>query len=224
MMTGSIDRSIAFMVFPAVLFYSAVRLHRRPFIIFSGCVLLVVNGALIFPWHPLREHSPGTAGIVLLNFVLLSLSAVGRLLQNDLLEGDQSAIIPTRPAPSRSIKGTILIVDDNETILYILNKSLSAEGYKIFPFSSVLALTEWMRNRPESFDLLITDYFLTESDGRIVIEQARKILPSVPIILISGYPLNKLSFDSEYYTNVEFMQKPFSAQDMLEKVERMIHS
>jgi CheY-like chemotaxis protein len=221
-MSGSTDRSIAFMVFPAVLFFSAIRLHKYPFIIFSGCVLVVVNGAFIFPWHPLQAHSLGTGGIVLLNFILLSFSAVGRLLHNDLLAGDKSVNVPSQPSPSRSIKGTILIVDDNETILDILNKSLSAEGYKIFPFSSVLALTQWMQNPPESFDLLITDYFLTESDGRIVIEQARKILPSVPIILISGYPLNKLSFDSEYYTNVEFMQKPFSAQDMIEKIERMI--
>jgi CheY-like chemotaxis protein len=224
MMTGMTDRSIAFMVLPVVLFFSAIQFHSRPFIIFSAGLFVLMNAALIVSWHPVQSLLLGAGGIVLLNFILLSVAAVGRLLYHERSAAPESMTAPVHPVSPRSYKGTILIVDDNEKILDILDKSLNAEGYKVFPFSSVLALTEWIQNPPERFDLLITDYFLNESDGRIVIEQVRKILPAVPIILISGYPLNKLSFDSEYYRNVTFMQKPFSAQDIIETIERMIQS
>jgi CheY-like chemotaxis protein len=216
------DPVIMMMVIPVVLFFSSIPFPFRTFASFSVITIIVMNGVLLWSQPAQEGLSTDIWKMLITNGIAVSAAIIGRLLSNDLLRTSRTEPSFAHSERSRPVKGTILIVDDNEKILDILSKSLAAEGYKIFPFSSALALTHWLANLPESFDLLITDYFLNESDGRIVIEQVRKILPSVPIILISGYPLNKLSFDSDYYSNVVFMQKPFSAQEVIETIERMI--
>jgi CheY-like chemotaxis protein len=220
--TGFSDMSITMLVVPAVIFYSSIRFTFRIYALFTGITVIALNSVMLFFPAAQSGLSIDLKGFMFVNSIILSVAVIGRMLSVDLVRTYQPTHSGHPAAEPRSVKGTILIVDDNETILHILEKSLAAEGYKIFPFSSAVALSQWLEGTPASFDLLITDYFLNESDGRIVIEQVRKLLPSVPIILISGYPLNKLSFDSDYYRNVVFLQKPFSSQEMVTTVEHIL--
>ncbi len=114
---------------------------------------------------------------------------------------------------------TIAVVEDSPDTLSIVTKYLQASGFSVVPFQSEGALREWLDSGRNSFDLVITDFYLTDSDGKAVIENLREHEPKIPVILTSGYPLEQLDIQIEHYGNIDYLQKPFSARQVAEKVQ-----
>ncbi|MBF0474755.1 MAG: response regulator [Deltaproteobacteria bacterium] len=86
--------------------------------------------------------------------------------------------------------GKILLVDDEEALVNSGQLVLERLGYEVRPYTSSLAALEAFRNRPDDFDLVITDYTMPQMTG---IELAKEILavrPDLPIIICTGYSAN----------------------------------
>src|SRR5919199_272244 len=85
-----------------------------------------------------------------------------------------------------SLKGNILIVDDNPTNLNLLKEILSGEGYKVrAALSAQIALKSAELTLP---DLILLDILMTEMDGYQACEQlkASPATQDIPIIFISA--------------------------------------
>lgn len=65
--------------------------------------------------------------------------------------------------------------------------------------------------------MVITDLVMPQMSGREVIEQLRKIKPSVKVICASGYMRTTGPEEEETY-----LQKPFASQDLLRKVKQVL--
>lgn len=108
--------------------------------------------------------------------VFLPLVEAGRDLSGD-------ATLPSAPEGN----GRILLVDDEEDLVYAGEKMLRRLGYEVLASSSSLEALELFRARPESFDLVITDQNMPKMRG---VELAREILnirPRIPILLCTGF-------------------------------------
>ncbi len=95
-----------------------------------------------------------------------------------------------RPAsPYRaSAQATILLVDDNADGILARRSVLQELGYKVVPAdcgSEALKLAE-----AENFDLVITDYRMSPTDGLELIRQLRHSGYQKPIILLTGFAEN----------------------------------
>lgn len=88
-------------------------------------------------------------------------------------------------AASRKTSAHILIVDDNSMGLLARRTVLEELGHRVHTCSSAQdALEQCHKN---SFDVVVTDYRMPKMDGIEFIRELRKVYPSQPIILISGF-------------------------------------
>jgi len=115
----------------------------------------------------------------------------------------------------------ILIVDDDPAILHALEQVLQDEGY------AVETTTKDGRYVEESLgrglpDLIILDMLLSGHDGRDICRllKSRPDTTGIPIIMLSAHP--KAEATSLAAGADEFLAKPFSVDDLLLKIEKLL--
>jgi two-component system response regulator FixJ len=88
-------------------------------------------------------------------------------------------------------KPMIYVVDDDYDVRTSLRFLLETEGFEVRTFRSGVALLgSSTRNRA---DCLVVDYKMAELDGLELAYRLRRLHVSTPIILITGYPDEKIS-------------------------------
>jgi CheY-like chemotaxis protein len=123
--------------------------------------------------------------------------------------------IPKRPSERKGGNETILLVEDNPSVLKASSLVLQAHGYKVLECASGPdALKLWNQER-DGVDVILTDVVmpggLSGADIlRRICEQDRR----VKVILTSGYVP-----DCESIQNAPFLQKPYQCDALL----RIIH-
>ncbi len=88
----------------------------------------------------------------------------------------------------------ILFVDDEPKISEIAEQMLSELGYDIVSVTSGKKALALILAEPHSYDLVITDQTMPEMTGKELAENIRSRVPSLPVILCSGYS-SKISAD-----------------------------
>ena len=78
----------------------------------------------------------------------------------------------------------VLIIDDNEDILYLTGVALMGRGYNVYTASDGLDGSEQMNKR--RYDVVLVDYQMPRLDGLQFIDLCRMKWPEMPIILMSG--------------------------------------
>ncbi len=81
----------------------------------------------------------------------------------------------------------VLIVDDEESIVGILEDQLRQLGYSVTSSTSSLEALQVFRQAPAQYDIVITDMTMPEMTGDQLSRELIKIRQDVPIILCSGY-------------------------------------
>ncbi len=105
-------------------------------------------------------------------------------------------------------KKQILIVDDEEPVLYVLKNSLRKLGseYQVTTAAdgqSALALIQ-----DQSFDLMITDYRMKGMDGLELMEATQNLRPNMRVILITAYGNDALESEARRLQAYEYLTKP----------------
>lgn len=112
---------------------------------------------------------------------------------------------------------TILIVDDEDLLLNMGQMVLSSYGYRALISTNGQDALELLQQEP--VDLVITDLVMPNMSGRELIERIREVSPTTKIICSSGYVRPANSKEEEAY-----LQKPFTAQELLRKVKEALSS
>lgn len=81
----------------------------------------------------------------------------------------------------------VLLVDD-EIILADMGKTmLERLGYRVTVCYKSKEAVEIFQNNPDIYDLVVTDQTMPEMTGTDLVQEIRKIRPSLPVILCTGY-------------------------------------
>jgi CheY-like chemotaxis protein len=91
------------------------------------------------------------------------------------------------PEKSRGQGERILFVDDDEAMVFLMERWLERLGYKVTGCTLPEKALAMFRSAPQDFDIVITDFSMPHMSG---IEFAREILqirPGMPILIASGY-------------------------------------
>ena len=93
------------------------------------------------------------------------------------------------PANTEIIHGSesILLVDDELPVLKLVERMLNPLGYKTVCRTSSIEALELFRNKPDRFDLIVTDQSMPNMIGTALAEAMMEIRPDIPIILCTGY-------------------------------------
>ena len=114
----------------------------------------------------------------------------------------------------------ILVIDDNEDILFMIKAMLEMKGYKVTPKDSPENIELFIETIMP--DLILMDMLLSGADGREVCRKIKmnKAIAHIPIIMISALPdadVSCLEAGTDY-----FLGKPFEMTDLFDTVERAL--
>lgn len=127
---------------------------------------------------------------------------------------------PTDSAARAGARGqeTILLVEDEPRLLVLARRILEREGYSVLAAGTPGEATRLAENYRGEIHLLITDVVLPEMNGRVLAKNLLALYPSLKRLFMSGYTADVIAHNGVLDEGVEFIEKPFSAQDLAIKV------
>ena len=140
------------------------------------------------------------------------------------LQGDQTAAEEDdkRTIPPGNDE-TILVVDDEKSVLHIARETLEAYNYKVFTATDGVEATLLFNREPKgSIALVVSDVSMPRMGGVDLVQILRNTDPHVAILLTSGTP-GEIAQRRAELINYRFLSKPFTADQLLIAIHELLH-
>lgn len=111
----------------------------------------------------------------------------------------------------------ILFVEDEDSVRAFAVRALKKKGYDVVGCNCAENALEQL-DADENFNLMITDMVMPGISGSELAKIVKERIPSIKIILASGYSEEIAKKDLSNSDNFDFMAKPFSLGDLTKKV------
>jgi CheY-like chemotaxis protein len=123
---------------------------------------------------------------------------------------------------ARLAEGTILLVEDEDTIRGLMGEVLEQAGYKVLscacPQEGIAAGLEYAGR----IDLLLTDVVMPGMNGREMANRILEHLPELRVVFMSGYTKHTLLQQGPMEVNFEYLQKPFTLKTLTKKLAQVL--
>ncbi|MBE0574795.1 MAG: response regulator [Desulfuromonadales bacterium] len=108
---------------------------------------------------------------------------------------------------------TVLVVEDEASILTLIEEMLSDFGYKVLTANSPSEALDLASAHQCEIHLLITDVVMPEMNGRVLAGRLQLKHPQLKCLYMSGYTANVIAHHGVLDKGIHFIQKPFSRID-----------
>ena len=119
-------------------------------------------------------------------------------------------------------KETILLVEDETSILAMTAQMLRRLGYKVITASTPGEAIRIVHEYDGDIHLLMTDVVMPEMNGRDLAKNLLSICPNLNHLFMSGYTANVIAHHGVLDDGINFIQKPFSKQDLSAKIREVL--
>ena len=128
-------------------------------------------------------------------------------------------LVVDSPIEAFNDKKTILVVDDEPSLLSLTDEILSSHGAKVFCAESAKEALNLLQH--EAIDIMISDVIMPEMDGYQLAAIVKEKYPEIKIQLASGFTDDRHAgmVDEELHNNV--LHKPFSSQELLSRIREL---
>ena len=123
---------------------------------------------------------------------------------------------------SRGGNETILLVEDEETVLALGKRILEGLGYNVLTASTVSRATQIADEYQGDIHLLITDVVMPDMNGKELSIQLLSLKPQMKVLFMSGYTSNVIAHRGILDEDVLFVQKPFTIEAIAAKVREAL--
>ena len=112
--------------------------------------------------------------------------------------------------------GIVLLAEDEEAVRDLACEFLTTSGYTVIAAKDGLEALELAEQQGKTIDILVTDIVMPRMRGTELAVRLKRTHPNLNIVYMSGY----LEHDSDasFVTNTELLQKPFSRETLLQKL------
>jgi PAS domain S-box-containing protein len=141
--------------------------------------------------------------------------------QDGIVEDYSPTESPTEMATGTE---TILVVEDEGTILDMSTRMLQKQGYTVLAAPGPNEAIALAREHGSEIHLLLSDVIMPGMSGLDLSTQLQKSLPELRFIFMSGYTANVIAHDGILDEGVNFIQKPFAMHELLAKVRTILDS
>jgi len=117
---------------------------------------------------------------------------------------------------------TVLVVEDDDMVRDMAVSALRDHGYTVRAAASGRDCLELLNNHENIFDLMLTDVIMPDMNGKALYEAVTRLLPDIRVLYMSGYTDNVISHHGVLDEGVDFLQKPFSVQELCLKVRKVL--
>jgi two-component system cell cycle sensor histidine kinase/response regulator CckA len=128
------------------------------------------------------------------------------------------------PVPDATSGGTetILLVEDEESVRQLVRETLSAKGYKMLEAESGESGLAQAASHNGKIHLVITDVVMPGMSGRELVQKLAQTRPEAKVLYLSGYTEDAIISDGSIESGTAFLQKPFSLQNLSQKVREIL--
>ncbi len=117
---------------------------------------------------------------------------------------------------------TILVIDDEENMRWVLKRALEKSGYEVVTSSRGDHALKFFAARP--VDLILLDLKMPGMDGLSVLRELRERSTSVPILLLTAYATVPTAIEATKLGATDYLRKPFDLEDVLMRISRYLLS
>jgi two-component system cell cycle sensor histidine kinase/response regulator CckA len=129
----------------------------------------------------------------------------------------------SQPAAAAS-EATILLVEDDVAVRDVVSRLLGRHGYRVREVPNGAQALTTLADSSVAIDLVISDIVMPEMSGLELRERLRTIRPGLPLLLMSGYSQEAITRLGNPASLGPLVEKPFTVQGILEKVEQVLRS
>jgi len=119
-------------------------------------------------------------------------------------------------------KGRVLVVDDEENIRKLVRMSLTKAGYDVEEAENGEEAEKIIRakDNPLMLDVILCDIRMPKVNGIEAIAFFQKQFPSVPIVVITGFPDTEMAVNLLKQGVMDYVAKPIDSDKLLDVVSK----
>ncbi len=118
--------------------------------------------------------------------------------------------------------GTLLVVEDQEDVRRLAVLILTDMGYDVLEAANGSEALAAAREHQGCIRLMLTDVIMPGMNGRELAGQMAEIRPEMKVVFMSGYTDRIMSPDGVLDSSVNYLQKPFSAEQLNAKIREVL--
>ena len=112
----------------------------------------------------------------------------------------------------KSLKGRILVVEDEKSMREVLTMLLEEEGYDIVSVSDGLEGIGLINDN--IFDIVITDIRMPKADGFEVLRKVKEVLPETLVVMITAFGTTESAIEAMKQGAYDYIYKPFKIDEI----------
>lgn len=138
---------------------------------------------------------------------------------------DVSPIIDEADAgPVVRASGTILVIDDEESVRTVARIALEEKGFEVILANDGFDAIEVFRRRASSIDAVLLDLSMPRLSGEETLAELRDARPDIRIVLTSGHSEQEISHKFAGKGLAGFVQKPFRASELVDEIQSALNA
>ena len=116
----------------------------------------------------------------------------------------------------------ILFVDDDRTILSLVEEYLTAFDYRINVVDSGLKALELIK--AQEFDVVFTDFKMPDIDGLELLTVIKEYRPATEVIMVTGHGTMESAVQAMKFGSYDYIQKPFKLDVLRILIDKIIEA
>ncbi len=123
-------------------------------------------------------------------------------------------------APSRQLSGTILLVEDDDIMRDLLQRTLAGAGFSVHAAAEGAEALRWSLQHEGTIEVLVSDIVMPGLGGVELSQRIRAARPETKVLFITGFG-NQFPELREH--GADILEKPFLSSELLHKVEEILN-
>ncbi|MCP5073827.1 MAG: response regulator [Rhodobacteraceae bacterium] len=130
--------------------------------------------------------------------------------------------VPAKSPRARPLAGlSVMLVEDETGVRTFATRALKMQGIQVTEAASAEQALRKLEDKSLHVDIIVSDVVMPGMDGPTWVRLARKERPETQVIFVSGYAEQKVAKEHSEIANAEFLPKPFSLQQLIDKVREL---
>ncbi|MGE5175393.1 MAG: CHASE3 domain-containing protein [Hyphomicrobiales bacterium] len=137
---------------------------------------------------------------------------------------DAAEPLETAGAASPSDAGweTVLVVEDERSLLKLVTEILRDAGYTVLPAGGATEALQHTADHPGKIHLLLTDVIMPGRSGPALAAELTRLLPGIRVLYMSGYTSNAIVHHGVLDPGVNYLEKPFTPGALTRRVRETL--
>ena len=116
----------------------------------------------------------------------------------------------------------VLLAEDDELILKTIAHKLKKEGFEVILTRNGLEAISLLKNG--GIDLIISDIMMPFASGIEILAEVQQMGSSTPILMLSSMAQEEIVLESFALGASDYMIKPFSPNELMIRVQRLLRN